>query len=99
MAMKLTLEILNAAKSCLGGYSDKQFALIGIVRPIPIGWRKKTVGHEFPDADIKLFVSLKDAHLTPDKIRYHETRKAKNKLRREAETRGEFAPPPDKARY
>ena len=84
--MKMTKEILDSAKSDLGGYSDKQFALVGIFRPIPKGWRKKVVAQEFPDADVEQFVALKNAHLTPAKVRHATDRKARNKAKLEAET-------------
>ncbi|MFA6063827.1 MAG: hypothetical protein WC736_14665 [Gallionella sp.] len=83
--MKLTREILEQAKSDMGGYSDAQFSLIGIFRPIPKGWRKKVVAQEFPDADIAKFVELKNKHLTPAIIKKQLDRKARNKAKREAD--------------
>ena len=82
---KITREILELAKSDLGGYSDKQFALVGISRPIPKGWRKKVVGQEFPDASVTEFIALKNAHLTPARRQYALNRKEVMKKRRAAE--------------
>ena len=89
--MKMTRDILELAKSDLNGYSDAQFALIGIKRPIPKAWKKLVVAREFPDADVALFIALKNAHLTPAKIKYAETRKAKRTKKREAEAKRQEA--------
>ena len=83
--MKITREILEAAKSDLGGYSDAQFALVGIFRPIPKGWRKQVVAKEFPDADVAQFVALKNKHLTPARRQYALNRKEALKAKRAAE--------------
>lgn len=82
---KITREILELAKSDLGGYSDKQFALVGIYRPIPKGWRKKVVGQEFPDESVTEFITLKNAHLTEARRKYALNRKEALKKRRAAE--------------
>jgi hypothetical protein len=65
----LTREHLDAAKSSNGGYSNKQFALIGLQRPIPPGWRKSVVGKEYPDGIIEEFVALKDKHYSPEELK------------------------------
>jgi len=82
--MILTKEHLLAARSDLNGYSDKQFALIGIKRPIPTGWRKAVIGMDFPEEVIKEFVALKNAHLTPSKRASHARYKAKRLAKRNA---------------
>lgn len=66
--MLLTAEMLEAAKSSLGGYSNKQFALIGLSQPIPSGWKKRVIGQEFPEENLRRFVALKDAHYTAEQI-------------------------------
>lgn len=83
--MRLTKEHLEAAKSDFGGYSDKQFALIGIYRPIPKGWRKQAVQLDLPEETIAEFVRLKNAHLTPAKRKNHEQIWAKRAAKREAQ--------------
>jgi len=93
--MILTKEHLLAARSDLNGYSDKQFALIGIARPIPKGWRKKVVGKEYPDEVVAEFVALKNAHLTPARRKNFKTMMDKRNAKREAEGRSLVVPAKD----
>lgn len=78
--MLMTKEILNAGKSSLGGYTNKQLGLIGLKLPVVDTWKKDVVGLDFPEEALKEFVALKDAHLTPELI---EKRKAQKAIRRE----------------
>jgi hypothetical protein len=79
--MIMTPEIIKQATSSLGGLSRKQFELLGVkIEPpmlIPSGWRKEVIGRIYPDEVVKEFIALKDAHLTPAKIKYGLDRKLK----------------------
>jgi hypothetical protein len=71
--MILTKEDLAEARSSLGGYSFKQYTLIGVpVAPTPSGWRRLVLGVDYPPEVIAEFIALKDAHLTPRKIEYQK---------------------------
>ena len=61
--MILTNEILEQGKSHRGGWSGKQWRLIGITTNKCKGWKRRLIGKEFPDEVIKEFLSLKDSHL------------------------------------
>jgi hypothetical protein len=78
--MILTKEDLAEARSTLGGYSFKQYGLIGVpVAPTPSGWRRLVLGKDYPPEVIAEFIALKDAHLTPAKIEWQTAHK-KRKL-------------------
>lgn len=77
----LTKEIMDAAKSTLGGYSNAQLALIGLKLPVMPAWRRSVVGKEFPDEALREFVALKDKHHTPASLKSGMA----NKIRRAAE--------------
>jgi hypothetical protein len=84
--MKMTLKLLNAAKSTTGGYSKKQFELLGVTLYPPMmpasGWRKGVVGKEYPDEVVHELLELKDAHLTPTIIINQTNYKLKKAQRR-----------------
>jgi len=83
----LTKDHLMAARSQLGGYSNKQLAFIGLKMPLEKAWRKSVVGKQFPEEAIAEFIALKDAHLTPAKIlaaKRREERKEQRIARRKA---------------
>jgi hypothetical protein len=76
--MILTKEDLAEARSTLGGYSFKQYGLIGVpVAPTPSGWRRLVLGKDYPPEVIAEFIALKDKHMTPGKIKYQLAYKQK----------------------
>ena len=83
--MILTKEILDAGKSSLGGYTNKQLALIGLKLQLPAGWKREVIGKEFTEEALKEFITLKDAHLTPERIEKLKVQRAANRARRKAE--------------
>jgi hypothetical protein len=86
--MILTKEMLLAARSSMGGYTNKQLALIGLKLPMVDTWKRDMIGKDFPEEALNEFVALKDAHLTPEKIvklkAQREARKVKRRAEREA---------------
>lgn len=62
--MILTKEIIEQGKSDRGGWSADQFICLGVGKDDKTkGWISRLVGKEFPDANIKEFLALKNNHL------------------------------------
>jgi len=62
--MIITDEIIEQGKSRNGGWSDKQWRLLGIINHYKIkGWKKRLIGKTFSEETIKKFLELKDKHI------------------------------------
>ena len=62
--MILTEEILQKGKSSNGGWSTQQLRALGIKNFfLEKGWKRRITGKDFPESDIKMFLSLRNAHL------------------------------------
>jgi hypothetical protein len=67
--MILTREILDLGKSDRGGWSSKQMvALDNANYKQNKGWKNQIVGKDYDPAAIELFLSLKNHHLSREKI-------------------------------
>ena len=60
--MIMTKEILDQGMSDRGGWSGRQWKLLGINHNKCKGWKRRLMGTEFPDEVIREFISLKNAH-------------------------------------
>lgn len=60
--MILTSQIIDQGKSSRGGWSNEQMRLLG-VSDFTKGWRKRLIGSNVDEQNIKLFLGLKDKHL------------------------------------
>ena len=65
--MRLTREIIEKAKSERGGWTKKQFKIIGEDWPPQSGWKDRCVGNEISSDGIKKYIALRQnkrkAHL------------------------------------
>jgi len=68
---KFTKQDYKDGLSCRGACSKQQFVALGVQWPLEAGWYDRLLGSEIPEAAIKKFHSLKDAHLK-DKQRYKQ---------------------------
>ena len=58
--MILTYDIIIQGRSINGGHCKKQLAVFGVEYPLKKGWAKNIIDKDYPEEQIKLFLSLKD---------------------------------------
>lgn len=74
--MILTKEIFESGKSVRGGINKKQMVALGAGDYMQnSGWYRRIIGKDYDPVDIQLFLSLKDAHLTKERIQHAELSK------------------------
>lgn len=56
--MKLTYELINAAKTPFGAWTRAQIEALGVAWPPTAGWQKGVVGREVSEEEYKLFCEL-----------------------------------------
>ncbi len=61
--MILTNDLIVLGMSRRGGWSEEQFALLGIKWPPRRGWKYRVIGLDYPKETIDQFLALKDKHL------------------------------------
>ena len=66
--IKVDREFLLRGKSFNGGWSKKQFKILGEDWPLEKGWWKRIIGIRISEEDAEEFLSLKDKHLAPINI-------------------------------
>lgn len=64
--------MIQDGRSRRGGWSERQFVLLGVPYPPQKGWRKTILGKEFKEEVIKEFLKLKDRHLPGIKTNFPE---------------------------
>lgn len=64
MFVACTDEMIDAARSEKGGWSEKQLKLLGIKWPPIRGWKNAVVGKRIAGSVMASFIELKDQHLT-----------------------------------
>lgn len=60
--MILTKQILEKGKSCRGAWNSQQLKCLGLSYPYKKGWKKKLVGMEIPETEVKKFLLYTDTH-------------------------------------
>lgn len=65
--MIMTNEIIVSGQSTRGGWSRKQFEVLGISYPPIKGWKWGIIDKDYPEETVKLFLQLKDQHLKKNK--------------------------------
>lgn len=64
---RITKEILEQGKSRRGGWSNIQIAALGVksvkTKRFNKGWKRKLIGVDVPEENIKKFLEMKNAHL------------------------------------
>lgn len=66
--MILTKEIFNSGRSSNNGFNSKQIKCLGVTYPLRGGWMSEIIGKDFPEEAIRLFLDMKDAHFSKEKI-------------------------------
>ena len=77
--MILTNEILEQGKSINGGWSGKQWRLLGITNHYKIkGWKNRIIGKHFSEETINKFIDLKDKHIKPGSKKKKKRKRDRN---------------------
>jgi len=65
--VRITDEILEQSKSSRGGWSNRQIAALGVksvkTKRFNKGWKRKLLGANVPERNIKKFLEMRNAHL------------------------------------
>lgn len=61
--LTLTNEMIDRGRSRNGGWSNRQFELLGVTFPAKRGWKKALVGKPVPADVFQQFIDLRDKHL------------------------------------
>lgn len=59
----ITGQLIRSGQSANGGWSMKQFQLLGVEWPPGTGWKARIIGNEITEHDKNQFLNLKNAHL------------------------------------
>jgi hypothetical protein len=77
----MTQDIMDAAKSRHGGWSNAQFRALGVFKFTPKGWKKQLIGKEYTENAMQEFLDLRNKHLTGKPCRKKRSKFKNKKVR------------------